>query len=81
MLFFYVICGCLIFVASGLIMHFNRLAIYRRRIIRHFSNQVDYTPFILLKHQEVTIKQCFTNGKSIQHCIDILADEIMHQDN
>ena len=38
MLIFYIICGCLVFALSGLIMQFNRLAIYRRRIIRHFQH-------------------------------------------
>lgn len=66
MLFFYIICACLIFAVSGLIFHFNRLAIYRRRIIRHFSNQVGYSPFILTKQQEAYIKQSFLKQESIQ---------------
>lgn len=78
MLVFYIIFGCLIFALSGLVMHLNRLAIYRRRIIRHFSNQVHYSPFVLSKYQEAQIKQCFFKGKSIQNCIDQLAYEISH---
>ena len=72
MLFFYIICGCLVFAASGLIMHFNRLAIYRRRIIRHFSAMTTKAPFVLSDNQEQQIKQCFLKGTSIQKCIDQL---------
>lgn len=72
MLFFYIICGCLVFAVSGLIMHFNRLAIYRRRIIRHFSAMTTKTPFVLSDNQEQQIKQCFLKGTSIQKCIDQL---------
>ena len=79
MLIFYIICACLIFVISGLIFHFNRLAIYRRRIIRHFSNQVDYSPFVLSQKQEKQIKQCFLKAMSIQQCIEKLAPEINHK--
>jgi len=38
MLIFYIIFGCLIFALSGLIIQFNRLAIYRRRIIRNLAD-------------------------------------------
>jgi hypothetical protein len=72
MLFFYIICGCLVFAVSGLIMHFNRLAIYRRRIIRHFSAMAPQTTFVLTEDQEQQIKQCFSKGTSIQKCIDQL---------
>lgn len=80
MLIFYIICGCLVFAGSGVIMQFNRLAIYRRRIIRHLaesrpsstqhSNQ--NSPFILSKKQEQQIKKCFLKGTKIQQCIEQL---------
>ena len=73
MLVFYIICGCLVFAISGLIMQFNRLAIYRRRIIRHFSTHTEQaSPFVLSKAQEQTIKQCFLKGIKIQECIEKL---------
>ena len=74
MLIFYVICGFLIFVLSGLIMHFNRLAIYRRRIIRHFQTKQNVT-FILSKEQEKTIKQCFLEGLKTEACIERLDEQ------
>ncbi|PKG37572.1 hypothetical protein [Psychromonas sp. Urea-02u-13] len=70
MLIFYIICGCFIFAASGVIMQYNRLAIYRRRIIRHFAKSSQQKPFILSESQEQHIKQCFLKGISIQHCIE-----------
>ena len=71
MLIFYIICGCLVFAVSGLIMQFNRLAIYRRRVIRHLSAQTEQaSPFVLSKTQEKTIKQCFLNGIKLQECIE-----------
>ncbi|WP_413699439.1 hypothetical protein ACLKMH_18555 [Psychromonas sp. KJ10-10] len=79
MLFFYIICGCLIFALSGFVFHINRLAIYRRRIIRHFSKQTDYSPFMLTKGQEAHIKQCFFKGDSVQSCIDTLAEQVNHK--
>lgn len=69
MLLFYVICGVLIFAVSGLLLQFNRFAIYRRRIIRHFANTTKHT-FILSKSQEKHIKRCFYKGVSIQICIE-----------
>jgi hypothetical protein len=72
MLIFYIICGCLIFAISGLIFQFNRLAIYRRRIVRHFAKKSQRTPFTLSEVQEQQIKQCFLKGTSIQQCIDKL---------
>jgi len=75
MLIFYIICGCLVFFVAGTIMQFNRLAIYRRRIIKHFSTSTTYnkkSPFILSSHQEQQIKQCFLKGISIVACIKTL---------
>lgn len=72
MLIFYIICGCIIFALSSVIMQFNRLAIYRQRIIRHFINAGNPLPFILTEQQEQQIKQCFLQGTSIQQCIDNL---------
>ncbi|MEJ6080665.1 hypothetical protein MT391_19355 [Vibrio sp. 1-Bac 57] len=77
MLIFYIICGCLIFAISGFIVQYNRLAIYRRRIIRNLANQSSLTkserppqtPIILSDHQEQQIKQCFLKGVSIPQCI------------
>lgn len=72
MLIFYIICGCLIFAISGLIFQFNRLAIYRRRILRHFAKNNQPKPFVLSANQEQQIKQCFLKGTSVQQCIDQL---------
>jgi len=80
MLIFYIICGCLIFAVSGLIMQFNRLAIYRRRIIKRLADNrqssMQYSdqksPFILSEKQEQQIKQCFLKGTKIQQCIEQL---------
>jgi hypothetical protein len=72
MLIFYIICGCFVFAISGLIMQYNRLAIYRRRIIRHFANSTQQIPYILSESQEQQIKQCFLKGISIQQCIEQL---------
>lgn len=72
MLIFYIICGCLIFAVSGAIMQFNRLAIYRRRIIRHLAESHQKSPFVLSKKQEQQIKQCFLKGTKIQQCIEQL---------
>ena len=72
MLIFYIVCGCIIFAISGLILQFNRLAIYRRRIIRHLANSSQVTPFILSASQEQQIKQCFLKGIPIQQCIEQL---------
>lgn len=73
MLIFYIICGCLVFAISGLIMQFNRLAIYRRRIIRHLSGlQTQTSTVVLSKAQEQTIKQCFLKGIKIQECFEKL---------
>lgn len=69
MLIFYIICGVLIFAVSGVIMQVNRLAIYRRRIIRHFASKTQQTPFILSEYQEQKIKQCFLKGISTQKCL------------
>jgi len=78
MIIFYIICGCITFAAAGVIMQFNRLAIYRRRIIRHFTTLPQYstqeTPFVLSKTQEKQIKQCFLKGIKIQQCIDQLEE-------
>jgi nucleoside permease NupC len=72
MLIFYIICGCLVFALSGLLMQFNRRAIYRRRIIRHFAAQTSPDLFILSQPQEEKINQCFLKRVSIQECIDQL---------
>lgn len=72
MLIFYIICGCIVFAISGVIMQYNRLAIYRRRIIRHCSAHSQQTPFILSTSQEQHIKQCFLKGLPIQQCIEQL---------
>lgn len=76
MLIFYILCGCVIFAGSGVIMQFNRLAIYRRRIIRHFAatppHNAKPTPFILSETQEQKIKQCFLKGLPIRECIEAL---------
>jgi len=76
MLIFYIVCGCVVFAVSGLIMHINRRAIYRRRIIRHLAatqqNPAKQMPFVLTETQEQQIKQCFLEGISIQECIDKL---------
>lgn len=79
MLIFYIICGCAVFGVSGVIMQFNRLAIYRRRIIRHFTATPAYqdqlAPFILSKEQEEQIKQCFLQATPIKECIEMLSAE------
>jgi len=76
MLIFYIICGCLVFALSGLIMQFNRLAIYRRRIIRHLSTHTEQaSPYVLSQAQEKTIKQYFLEGINIQECIKKLESE------
>ena len=76
MLIFYIVCGCVVFAVSGVILHVNRMAIYRRRIIRHFANLPEHSekgvPFVLTEAQEKRIKQCFLNGDAIQLCIDRL---------
>lgn len=69
MLLFYIVCGCLLFIVSGFMMQVNRLAIYRRRIIRHFANTTKHV-FILSDSQEKHIKRCFSQGVSMQKCID-----------
>ena len=74
MLIFYIICGFSIFVLSGLIMHFNRLAIYRRRIIRHFQTKQNIV-FILSKDQESIIRQCFLEALKIEVCIGRLEEQ------
>ena len=68
MLIFYIICGVLVFAGSGLFMHINRLAIYRRRVIRQLSADSKQTPFILSEAQEQKIKQCFLKGLSTDEC-------------
>lgn len=72
MLIFYILCGCFVFALSGLIMHFNRLAIYRRRIIRHLAEDSEQSPFVLSEKQEKKIKHCFSIGKPIQKCVEEL---------
>lgn len=69
MLIFYIICSCLVFLISTVIFQFNRLAIYRRRIIRHLAKQSQHNPFILNDQQEQQIKQHFLRGDSIKTCI------------
>jgi hypothetical protein len=68
MLVFYIICGVLVFAGSGLFMHINRLATYRRRIIRKLASNSEQTPFILSEAQEQKIKKCFLKGLSIDEC-------------
>lgn len=80
MLIFYIICGCFIFAISGFIVQYNRLAIYRRRVIRHLashrsrvkSERPHQPPIILSEQQEQQIKQCFLKGVSIPQCIEQL---------
>lgn len=80
MLIFYIVCGCVVFAISGVIMHINRRASYRRRIIRHFvaiqqnkqQSNAQPPPFVLTEAQEQQIKQCFLKGLSTQECIDKL---------
>ena len=69
MLIFYIICSCLVFVISTVIFQFNRLAIYRRRIIRHFAQHSQHKPFILSDQQEQQIKQHFLRGDALKVCI------------
>ena len=69
MLIFYIICGVLVFAGSGLFMHINRLAIYRRRIIRKLAVNSKQTPFKLSEPQEQKIKQSFLKGLSVNECI------------
>ncbi|TEW54145.1 hypothetical protein E2R68_09710 [Psychromonas sp. RZ22] len=75
MLIFYIICGVMVFAISGLIFQYNRLAIYRRRIIRHLATTKQQTPFVLTQAQEQQIKQCFLKGVSIQQCINQIEDQ------
>lgn len=84
MLIVYIIIGCLIFALTGLIIQFNRLALYRRRIIRHLADSEQtnklhsdqhnsqQNPFVLSKKQEQQIKQCFLKGTKIKQCIEQL---------
>jgi len=72
MLIFYIVCGVLVFAISGLLFQLNRLAIYRRRIIRHYCALSEQPPFILSASQEQQIKHCFLQGISIQKCIERL---------
>ncbi|MDA7746565.1 hypothetical protein N8878_04455 [Psychromonas sp.] len=76
MLVFYIICGCIVFALSGLLMQLTRIAIYRRRIIRHLSATPPHNssskPFVLSVTQEKQIKQCFLKGVSIQECIETI---------
>jgi len=78
MLIFYIICGCITFAGACVLMQLNRLAIYRRRIIRHFAALPQYSapspPFVLSTKQEKKIKQCFLKGIKIQQCIDQLEE-------
>lgn len=69
MLIFYIICGCIIFAISSLIMQFNRLAIYRQRIIRHLANNNPQTQLVLSANQEQQIEQCFLQAIPTQQCI------------
>jgi len=68
----------MIFALAGVLMQFNRLAIYRRRIIRHFATLPQYssqeTPFVLSKTQEKKVRQCFLKGIKIQQCIEQLEE-------
>lgn len=67
MLIFYIIVGCLVIAIGSLILQFNRLALYRRRIIAHLSEPNQ--PYKLTEQQERLIKHCFSNGDSLQLCI------------
>jgi hypothetical protein len=69
MLIFYIICGATVFALSSYLFHRNRLAIYRRRIIRHLSDNTKQKPYHLSAEQESKIKQNFLNGLSYQACI------------
>jgi len=78
MFIFYIICACITFAIAGVVMQFNRLALYRRRIIRHFNtmpqHQAPNPPFVLSEKQEKQLKQCFLKGINIQECIEQLEE-------
>jgi hypothetical protein len=69
MLIFYIICGVVVFALSSFLYYRNRLALYRRRVIRQLSNKSEQQPFRLSATQESTIKQCFLSGFSYENCI------------
>jgi len=69
MLIFYIICGAVVFALSSYLFHRNRLAIYRRRIIRHLSDKAEQKPYRLSDVQESKIKQDFLNGLNYKECI------------
>lgn len=69
MLFFYIVTGVLFFAVAGVLMHTNRLATYRRRIIRELAKDTEQKPFVLSEAQEKKIKQCFLNSVSREDCI------------
>jgi len=72
MIIFYIVCGLFVFVSSGLFMHMNRLATYRRRVVRYLASNRKQTPFILSETQEQKIKECFSRGFNIDECFEQL---------
>ncbi|MDN2664803.1 hypothetical protein [Psychromonas sp. 14N.309.X.WAT.B.A12] len=75
MLIFYIVCGVVVFALSSFLFHRNRLAIYRRRIIRDISESSQKSPFMLSTQQEQKIKQCFLNGVTREECVNLLMSE------
>lgn len=75
MLIFYIICGVVVFALSSFLFHRNRVAIYRRRIIRDLGSRSQQKPFILTTQQEKKIKQCFFNGVAQDECVRLLISE------
>jgi len=75
MLIFYIICGVVVFALSSFLFYRNRLAIYRRRIIRDISESTQQKPIILSNPQEQKIKQCFLNGVTREDCVNLLMSE------
>jgi len=75
MLIFYIICGVVVFGLSSFLFHRNRLAIYRRRIIRDLSESSQQKPYVLTTPQEQKIKQCLLNGVTREECVSLLINE------
>ena len=69
MLIFYIICGVVVFALSSFLFYRNRLALYRRRIIRQLSDESEQQPFRLSAMQESKIKQYFLDGLKYKECI------------
>jgi len=75
MLIFYIVCGVIVFGLSSFLFHRNRLAVYRRRIIRDISESKQQNPVILSTPQEQKIKQCFLNEVTREECVSLLMSE------